>query len=108
MVGSDALQATDRDGLVLDSAATARGLAGAVANATENSGENVRFAVQQVCVCKPALRDESNVLRNVRVRRARPLAIDYAVKILGPVGVGRIHRAALDREELLMRGWAVL
>ncbi len=94
MIRRDALQPADRDGLLLDAPATASGLARPVADAAENAGEDVRLAIQQVGVAEPALRDEPDVLRNVGVRRARPLAIDNAVKILGPVGVGRIHQAA--------------
>ena len=93
MIRRDALQAADRDGLLLDAPAAAGGLARPVADAAENGGEDVRCPVQQVCVVESALRDEPDVLRNVGVRRARPLAIDNAVKILGSVGVGRIHQA---------------
>ena len=91
MVRGDALQAADRDGLLLDAAATAGGLARAVADAAEDARENVRFAIQHVGVGEAPVRDQPDVLGHVGVRRARPLAVDDTVEEFA-CGIRRIHR----------------
>ncbi len=50
MVGGDAFQAADGDGFVFDTAASAGGLARAVAGTTENSWEYVGLPVDHVRV----------------------------------------------------------
>ncbi len=87
-VGRDALEAADRDGLLVDARAPARGLARPVARAPEDAGEHVRLAVEHVRVGVPPLRDEADVLRDVGVRRAGPLAVDDLVEVLRLADVG--------------------
>ncbi len=81
-VGGDALEAADRDGLLLDAAAAAGGLAGAVAGAAENAGKDVRLPVDHVGVAVAAGCDQSDVFRDGCVGGTRPLAIDDLVKIV--------------------------
>ena len=70
-------------GCVLDPPAPAGGLARAVAGAPENAGEDVRIPVDHVGVGIAPVGDHADVFRHRRVRRARPLAIDDLVKIVG-------------------------
>src|SRR6185503_20772850 len=62
VVGGDALEAADGDRLLLDTAAAACRLAGAVAHATEDAGENVALPVQHIGRGIAALSDEADVL----------------------------------------------
>src|SRR5262249_23292618 len=91
IVRRDALQAADRDGLLLDSAAPACGLARAGANATQYPREDVRLAIEHVRVVEAAERDQTDVLGHVGVGRTRPLAIDDTMEEFA-CGVRRIHR----------------
>ncbi len=91
VVGGDALQAADRDRLLLDAAAAAGGLAGAVADAAEDAREDVGLAVDQVGVGEAALGDQADVFRHVGVGRAGPLAVDDAMIIVGMRGISRVH-----------------
>src|SRR6185437_13885578 len=65
IVRSHPLQAADGHGLGLDAAATAGGLARPVADAHENARENVGVPVDEVSLGKPALSNQSDVLRDV-------------------------------------------
>jgi hypothetical protein len=50
VIGGDALQPADRDGLAVDAAAAARRLARAIAGAARDSGKDVRLAIEDVGV----------------------------------------------------------
>ena len=89
MVGGDALQPADRDRLSVDASAAARGLAGAVAGAAEDAREDVRFAVEEVRLGVSPLRDEPDVLGDVGVGRAGPLAVHHFMVVLR---IGNIRR----------------
>ena len=97
VVGGDALQPADGDRLglrllvtaLLDAAAAARGLAGPVAGAAQDARKDIGLPVDEVGVAVAARRDQANVFGNRRVRRARPLAIDDLVEV---VGLGDIRR----------------
>jgi hypothetical protein len=91
MIGCDALQSANGDRVVFDAAAATGGFTRTVADATENAGENVRFSIHHVCMGEFALRDQPNVLRNIGVRRASPLAVHYAVEVIGLRSIGRFH-----------------
>src|SRR5262249_15835968 len=88
-VGGHALEAADGDRFVVDAAAAARRLARPAARAPEDAGEHVALTVEHVRVRVAALRDEADVLGDVRVRRAGPLAIHHAVEVARVVNVGR-------------------
>ena len=91
MVRGDALQPADRDGFAIDACAPAGRLARAITRPSENSGEHIRRAVQQVRFREPAVRDEPDVLGNVGMCRARPLTVDYAMVVGGISNIGRTH-----------------
>ena len=91
MVGGDALQAADGDGLGFHALAAAGRLAGPVADAPEDAGEDIRMAVDHVGVGETPLRDQPDVFGNVRVRWAGPLAIHDLVKVVGMRGIGWLH-----------------
>ena len=99
VVGGDALEAADRDrlllafdeGLVLDAAAPAGRLAGAVARPPEDSRKDVRLPVDHVGVRIPAMGDQADVLGNRGMGRTGPLAIDYFVEVVGILDVCRLH-----------------
>jgi len=100
VVGRHALQAADRHRLglgqvlLLDAAAPAGRLAGAVAGASEDAGEDVAHPVDHVGLVVATLGDETDVLGNRGVRRARPLAVDDLVEIGRVVHVGWLHCAS--------------
>ena len=96
-VGGDALEAADRDWLVLDPAAPAGGLAGAVARPAEDAREDVRLPVEHVGVVVPLLGDEADVARYVGVSRAGPLAIHDLVVVVGILDVRWLHRLSSGR-----------
>jgi hypothetical protein len=91
MVGRHPLESADGDRRALDPNPPAGGLAGTVAGAAQNSGKHVRFAVEQIALGEPALRDESNVLRHVGMGGACPLAVDYLVVVSRVADIGRGH-----------------
>jgi hypothetical protein len=92
VVGGDALEPADGDRLVLDPAAAAGRLARAVAGPPEDPGEDVGFPVDHIGVGVAALRDQADVFRDGRVRRASPLAIDDLMK----VAVRRLRAPQID------------
>ena len=91
VVGSDALQAADRDRLGLDAAASARRLAGAVAGPAEHPWEDVGVPVHHIGVGVAAGGDQPDVLGHGRVCRARPLTVDHLVEVSRVSRVGRRH-----------------
>ena len=91
MVGGNALQATDRNGLVFDPATATHGLTRPVTNPTQYPREDIGFAVLHVRVAELPLGNHAYVRRHVGVRRATPLAVDYLVKIFGLGGISWLH-----------------
>jgi hypothetical protein len=83
MIRGDAFQTTNRNGLFLNATSSASGLARAVTNAAEDTGEHVRIAILHVGIAEPPLGDHSYIFRYVSVGRTAPLAIDDLVKIVG-------------------------
>ena len=102
-IGGDALQAADRNRGFFDAAAAARGLAGTVAGAAENSRKHIRFPVDHVGVAIAAFGNQADVFRNGRVRRTGPLAIDYFMKVVGCRNISRFH-SILVRADTTVRG----
>src|ERR1700722_7644283 len=95
MVGGNSFEATDGHGLVFNPDASTRGFTGAIADATENSGEYIRRPIDHVSVGVAALGDEPGVLRDIRMRRTSPLAIYDFVKVIGVPSIGRFHFSSL-------------
>jgi hypothetical protein len=91
LVGGDALQPADRDGLLLHASAPASRLARPVAHATENAGKDIGVTVHHVRVGEPALSNQADVLGNVCVGRTCPLAIYDSMKVVGMRSVSRLH-----------------
>src|SRR5207237_2313008 len=75
--------AADRDGFVLDPATAARRLARAVAGAPQNAGKDVRLPIDRPGFGVALLGDQADVFRDRRMCRARPLAVDDLMKIVG-------------------------
>src|SRR5258707_1086099 len=71
--------------------APAGGLAGPVANTAENAREHVRLPVHHVGIGEPPLGDQADVLGDIGVGRAGPLAIHYSMVIVGMRGISRFH-----------------
>ena len=92
VVGGDALQAADRHRLLLDAAAPAGGLARPVAGAAEDAREDVRLPVDRPCLGIAPRRDQPDVFRHRRVRRAGPLAIDNLMEIVGITDIGGLQK----------------
>jgi hypothetical protein len=83
-IGGNAFETTDRNRFPVHASSAAGGLAGTVTGATEYARKDVRFSIEEVRLGMTTLRNEPDVLRHVRVGRARPLAVD------DPVVVGRV------------------
>src|SRR6185436_20022635 len=82
VVGGDALQAADRDRLLLDPAAPARRLAWPVAGAPEDPRKNVRVPIDHVGIRIASGGNEPNVFGYGCVSRTSPLAVDDLMKIV--------------------------
>ncbi len=91
VVGGNTLQSADRDGLAVDSTSPTGWLARTIAGSTEYPRKDVGFSIENVRVVESPLRYETNVLRHVRMRRTRPLAVDDLVEIRGIRGIGRFQ-----------------
>ncbi len=91
MIRRDALQPADGDGLFFDATTTTRGFARAIADATENSGKDIRFAIDEIRIRELTLCDQSDVFRYIRVSGAGPLTIYDAMKVIRISGIGRFH-----------------
>ena len=88
VVGCDALEAANRDRLVLHAAPATGRFARPVAGAPENPWKDVGLPIHHVSVGVPARRDEANIFRNCRMRRTGPLAIDDFVEVIRVSGIG--------------------
>ena len=96
VVGRDALEPADRHRLFLDAAAAAGRLAGPVAGAAEDAREDVGFPVDHERVGVAASGDQPDVFRHGGVGRARPLAIDHLMEVVGVTDVGRLQVGLLS------------
>ena len=96
-IGRDAFQPANRDRLSVDAVAAAGRLARTVAGTAKNCGKDIRLPIHHVGVGVSALRDEPDVLGNVCMRRARPLAVDNFVEIVRIVNVCGLHALALGQ-----------
>ncbi len=94
VIGRDTLQAADRDRLLLHPAAPAGRLAGAVASAAENAGEDVGPPVDHVGLGVAALRDHADVFGNRRMRRAGVLAVHDLVEMVRGPALDHLHTAS--------------
>src|SRR5687767_12330900 len=91
MIGGNALQSANRNGLAVDAAAPARRLARTVAGTPQDSREHVGLPIEDIRIVEAALRDHPDVFRHVRVRGTRPLAVDDAVVIVRVRRIRTIH-----------------
>ena len=92
VIGGDAFQSTNRDGLVFYAAPATRRLAGTIADAAEYSREYVRFAILHIRIAEPPLGDQADIFRHVGMSRTAVLAVDDLVEILGIGDVSRLHQ----------------
>ena len=100
VVGGDALEAADRDRLllaldqvlVLDAAAPAGRLTGSVAGAAQDPREDVGLPVDHVGVGVPPVGDQADVLGDRGMGGAGPLAVDDLVEVVGILDVGRLQQ----------------
>ncbi len=90
-IGGDAFEPADGHWGAVDASPAARGLTGTIAGPAENPREHVGLAVGHVRVRVPSLSDQTDVLRDVGVGRAGPLAIDDPMKVIRVRRVGWIH-----------------
>ena len=106
-IGSDALQAADRDrfrfcvntgraGLAgaivfLHASASAGGFAGTITGAPKNSWKDVRLPVDHIGIAVAPGGNHANVLWNGGVGRARPLTIYYLVEVVRLTYISRFH-----------------
>jgi hypothetical protein len=91
MVRGNALQAADRHRLAVDAGAAARRLTRSIAGTAKDAGKNVRFAIQEIGVGESPMGNQSNVFRNVGMRRTSPLAIDDTVVVRRISDIRWIH-----------------
>ena len=61
MIGGDAFQPADGNRFLIDSPAAARRLTGTIADAAQNSREDVRIAIFDIGVAEAALGDQSYI-----------------------------------------------
>ena len=100
VVGGDALEAADRDRLllaldqvlVLDAAAPAGGFTRSVAGAPQDPREDVGLPVDHVRVGVPPVGDQTDVLGDRGMGGTGPLTVDDLVKVVGILDVGRLQQ----------------
>lgn len=93
-IGRHAFQPADSNRLSIQAASPASRLAGTIAGAPEDGGKHVRFAIEQVRIGIPTLRDEAYVFGNVSVSGAGPLAVHDSMEIVGILNVSGLHERA--------------
>ncbi len=96
-IGSDAFQPANSNRLSVEATAAAGWLARAIAGAAKNRRKHIRLPIDHIGVGISALGDQADVLGDVGVRRARPLAVDYFVEIVRIVNVCGLHSLALGQ-----------
>ena len=100
VVGGDALEAADRDRLllaldqvlVLDAAAPAGGFTRSVTRPSQDPGEDVGLPVDHVRVGVPPVGDQTDVLGDRGMGGTGPLTVDDLVKVVGILDVGRLQQ----------------
>ena len=93
VIRSDALQTADRNGFTVHAPTATCRLTRPITSASQDARENVGFAVEEIGVRVSALRDQTNVFGDIRVGRARPLAIHYFVEVIRVANICRFHDA---------------
>src|SRR5262249_26053667 len=91
IVGGGALEPADRDRILLDASAPACPLPPAVAGAPQGGREHRGLPIDHVGVAVATSRDQSDVLRDGRVRRTSPLAVNHLVEVIRRRNVSRLH-----------------
>ena len=92
VIGGDALQAADGDGLLLvEARAPAGRFARPVAHSAEDAREDIGFPVHHIGVGEPPLGDQSDVFGDRRVGGTGPLTINDTMKVVGLRRVGSFH-----------------
>src|SRR5208283_4358520 len=82
-IGRHALQPANRHRLAIIQSATPAGrLTGTVAGPAQDRRKYVRLPIEHVGIGVAALRDQPDVLRDVGMSRASPLAIHYFVEVV--------------------------
>src|SRR5690606_14283608 len=94
VIRCDALEPADCHGFLLHAPASACRLAGPVAYAPQNAREHVGLAIHHVGVGESPLCNQSDVLRDVSVSWASPLAIHDSVVIVGMRSICWLHSKA--------------
>lgn len=87
-IGSNALEPANRNRIRLEPSAPASRFARPVTSAPQDGRKNIRFPVHHVRFGVLALRDQADVMRNVRVRGTSPLAIHDTVEVIRVTDVG--------------------
>ena len=96
VIGGNAFQATNGHRLLVEPPAPAGRLARAVADAAENAGKHVAFAVDHVGIVEATLGDQANVFGDVGMGRAAPLAVHDLVEIIRIRSICALHRNRPD------------
>ncbi len=86
-----AFQAANRNGFAVHAFPAACRLTRSITRTTQNPRKDIGFPVEQIGVGVSALRDQANVLGDIRVGRARPLTIHNFMEVLRVLNVGRFH-----------------
>ena len=90
-IGRNAFETADGDGRGVNAGAPADRLTRTVARAPQDGGEHIRLAVEHIRLGVAPLRDEPDVLGDIGVGGAAPLAVDYFVVIIRVLDVGWFH-----------------
>ena len=93
MIRGDALEPTNGHRVFLNTTTPACRLAGAITDAPEDAGKYIGFAILHVGSGEIALRDHSDIGRNISVCRTAPLTVDDFVKILRVRRICWLHSA---------------
>jgi hypothetical protein len=96
VIGGDALEAADGDGLFFHPDAAAGWLTGAIAGASEDPWKDVRIPVDHECVGVSSGGDQTDVFRYRGVGGTGPLAVDHLVEVVGILDVGGLQAVLLS------------
>ena len=90
-IGGHAFQPADRNRSAIQAAAAAGRLARSITGAAQNRRENIGLPVDHVGIGVLTLGDQTDVLGHIRMRRARPLAVDYLVEVIRVANVASLQ-----------------